>query len=483
MSLFGDKNEVKRDYTALLGKSVHDDILILNADMRIDQDDDPLVLEAADIARYNDSDVEAAKDRLRQDLEHKYSNDVSEIRTRIETLEAERDETQQALDQRDQDLRHTRDQLDTINAEMKALAGNVETAKIDQAELSVLRAGFDRSRQSLNQRNQELYARQEELNNVAADLGSSRRQVESLVTELADKNYHLRETSHALRTSRKHTDETIQRLCRLQRDGIDSASRMDAQRQRIKDLQNELAEARDELGSAQFKLADFEDRVALGQLGHMENSTRLRDALDSNQALQDTNNTLRDKIETQKDSQDQLQAAATRLKSKLTETQTRLDEIMDENSALHRNLEQVTTHRDKLLAREDTVRDTLKAARDKLMQMRNREEETQAENAFAMAQNRALRLRQDELLAKIHVLQESRDIASDAPIGRRNISDVMSLNHELTESRGRTEVLESRLKTAQRDLDVLGQINTMLRERVKGSDAEALTSEKKQIRR
>ena len=132
-----------------------------------------------------------------------------------------------------------------------------------------------------------------------------------------------------------------------------------------------------------------------------------------------------------------------RLREKLSQTQRTLDAVLSENRDL----------------------------KIELAAIRKRDAEREAEMALLRSEHQTMTERQSDLLTQIADMQVStlRSVAKD-PVsigtGAEGFAQIKELNRALSEAREREELMQQRLDIVKRDLDIVGQINTMLRSRV-----------------
>ena len=132
-----------------------------------------------------------------------------------------------------------------------------------------------------------------------------------------------------------------------------------------------------------------------------------------------------------------------RLREKLSQTQRTLDTVLSENRDL----------------------------KIELTAIRKRDAEREAEMALLRSEHQTMTERQSDLLTQIADMQVStlRSVDQD-PVsigtGAEGFAQIKELNRALSEAREREELMQQRLDIVKRDLDIVGQINTMLRSRV-----------------
>ncbi len=432
MNLFNKKGEREKDYDALLGQS-EAQILELTPQMSIDSE--PLNLDSGSRLPTEDDMVEMAR------REKALAGDRQALLQREDVLKAELAELKRRenhLNAVRENLADDRAAIESSRAEMKAADDELTSAlanldensrKLEKRESTLrdLRVELNAAQTAMKDQQAEIEIRAQKVEDYYAELGQ---QADDLIRQrqsLHKARAELKSRQTAFKNIRNQLEENWALLEGLENLRAVQDRKLAQKSRKIEKLTTELSEARDALGSAEYKAISAEDQLALvrARLVKQEQKSEKRKAL---------------KFE------------LLQLQEELGNTSSRLNKLFDANKALAEQVENKDKEIDRLIARQDRITGTLKQARNKLMAMQRREDSTQSENALLVAQNRAMQLRQEELNAEVEFLK------SAAPEKDRLIA---ALRHAKIRE---TELLR-RLETSEKDLAMMEKVTAILKEK------------------
>ena len=476
VTLFSQKGERKKDYDALLGgdpsgPKPDESVLELTSNMFFvdEAHKENLRQLEASVANIKTARAELAQERdalARQQSELDSSNAemsgalqrLQDNADKLEAREQELEVLRQSFDEdnnrlRDQfyALRNREEQLDGLFTELRQQADALDTQRLKLRQHS-------QSQQTDINREQELFARQQELSELQSRSMFQAEQLSTVQQNYARQKDELRRTTKALKETRRRLDENWELLSEAETIRLAQDKTLNQKIWEISDLTSELETTRNALGSAEFKASAAEDKLLIAKVRLTKRAKKDASRKSMASELKELRGTLTDS----RARMEKAFAENRHLKESLAATQERLVSVKQseestfaENRRLADDLAKSRQNATQLESRQTHMTTTLKQVRSKLISMQRQEDSTQSENALLTAQNRALQNRQSELNAELQHAQTHE-------------AEFHKLQNALENAKQRERALTRRLNDAQSDLAMMEKVASIQKDKLSG---------------
>ena len=492
-------------------------------------------LETVEQERQQQRELEADRDRLRQQIEADTKR-VQALSRKIGTLEGRRDqaeqrvtEIQQQLDQNEQQRDSLQREVETLESRRKQLAGEISDLEDKQRQRQELRQTLDTltdERDSLQQQRDETQRQRDHYHDEVQRLRERAEQLESRVNEASDRveslearRKQLNNEVSDLEDQRRQRDELRQQITGLatERDTIQQArdqyqrqrdanqAEADRLQQRVDELQARADEAQQTVESLEAKR-----KRLVSDISDLEAKQQQRDALhetiESLTQQRDTAQQHRDDYARQRDQYhdqaERLQQRVDELEAQASDAKERVESLEQRRAALNTEVAELetTAKRHETLSEEvrqmadrhATLSEQVAADETKqhqlseqLQQIKSELESTQQTVQQLRDEHQQLTDQRNALSSEVAELESTSKRFNELQqrvesLESRNAElspQVTNLETELTDKQQRRDQLDSQLQQTKSELDRLQQQVETLETRHRSLSVEASESE------